>query len=86
MQAERRFISAMFPGAKPATTKSATTKTAISKPTASVQSLTVPAKKVVQSRLTHYFQNREIAKAMKKMISDSDDSSTGSTSSKSKRK
>ncbi len=85
--AEKKFITAMFPGAKLGTSANA-------KPSATAQpksttktvknEIVVAAaqpKKVVQSRLTNYFQNREIAKAMKKILTDSDGSSTGSRSS-----
>jgi hypothetical protein len=81
--AEKKFITAMFPGAKPVQRNTTKVATAPPKNEIVVTAATAAAqpKKVVQSRLTNYFQNREIAKAMKKMLSDSDGSSTGSRSS-----
>jgi hypothetical protein len=78
--AERRFISTMFPGAK-ATSKTGSkpkTETATIKNDIVVAKSTKAEPKKVQSRLSSYFQNRELAKAMKKIVADSDGSSTGS--------
>lgn len=87
-QAKKRFINAMFPGATASTaTPASRSKKTTSDLAAPVVPAPPPAKKVVQSRLTNYFQNRELAKAMKKIITDSDNSSTGSgTSQKSSKK
>ncbi len=77
--AERRFISTMFPGAKVTSKTSNSTKPkTVVTTTASVTKI---EPKKVQSRLSNYFQNRELAKAMKKIVADSDGSSTGSRSS-----